>query len=463
MLRHGIAIGVLQGAIGAVAQAESSKLTLDGAGLIQMNGAHLTASCSATAVWQWLMPSSFDMKLEDTHDNNVTLWTLNVRPTCLYSRMKEPCASTEPGRPPLFFCTFTGELGSSTVGPVVAHARPQQHGTRVVVGCPLPSYAEILSLHPVDSGMYSRQLRLSLSHYAPPTEAESSSIAYEGVAGGDSITLANLAVPPPPAPPTMPLPPIQPPPSAPPACSLALFLKNDDSRADYGASLWTDGSSPAGTFDVGSCEQGISGDVKTQYYYNHPVGRTITIRAYGDGAKLLATAVYPVKAACQERTLHSLVTGGETVFTEAKDVEASSGRIKTQLPWVPGGSGGGSSPDQLGDLFFDFDQYSLVANAGAGWNSANTQTRLTTTMKDAVSANGHWFGGLGGHHYEGGWSAAYESAPSYPYCTPKNMYGRVPGNGDSWSAKGGSNVFEGCGFPSAEGRHHVDFAIFVAG
>lgn len=88
----------------------ASQLRLEGSGSVQMNGATLSASCSGSAVWQWMSPSTFDMTTHSSRGDNVTVWMLNVAPTCIYSDITEPCASDEPGRPPLFHCTYRGSV-----------------------------------------------------------------------------------------------------------------------------------------------------------------------------------------------------------------------------------------------------------------------------------------------------------------------------------------------------------------
>ena len=181
---------------------------------------------------------------------------------------------------------------------------------------------------------------------------------------------------------------------------------------------------------------------------------------------MLATAVYTVKRQYQSSTLFDLFTGSEVTFTEAKDATRSSGNLKSTLPFISLDAtsfGGGATSGQLGDLFMDFDN-ALVANAQSGWASSTTRTRLSTTMKDSVSSNGHWFGGLGGEHYQAGWGASYESSPSYPYCPAYNMYGTDPGNVAVSSGNNPVGAASSCGpYTSGReaGRHHVDFAILI--
>ena len=102
----------------------------------------------------------------------------------------------------------------------------------------------------------------------------------------------------------------------------------------------------------------------------------------------------------------------------------------------------------LGDLFMDHDD-ALIANANSGYNSQTTQIRLATnfiTHTGPCSSNGHWYGGIGGYHYHGGWTSNYESAPSYAYCNSYNAYGNT-NNDDA---------------PCLHGQWtHVDFAIYV--
>ena len=228
-----------------------------------MNGAKLLATCSTGAPsWQWLSPAGFDMSAhaDDVH-NATTVYTLGVAPTCLYSQFSEPCASDGDGRPALFYCTWAGSAGAHTTGPVEAHTIDFKKGVRVAVNCPIPSFSALLLLHPTPDGAFNSDVNLSLSHYAPPGRADSLSIPFEGLTGGQIVRFHNLIVPPPPAAPPPPSPPIE--------CRVAIYLANDDSRRQYGSSFWTT-KEPVNAESLASlataCSSAPRHDVKVRVY-----------------------------------------------------------------------------------------------------------------------------------------------------------------------------------------------------
>jgi hypothetical protein len=253
-------------------------------------------------------------------------------------------------------------------------------------------------------------------------------------------------------------------------CSnLAILVVNDDNRQDYDSSFWTDeatsGSAPT------DCFTAWNGDAKSSKYYSEPVGSKITIVAKDASNVVLATAEYPVLTAYQGYTLKQLLNGeagNDLTFTENKNPSNSFGNLRDDLPMRVDQHGGGQNTNSdLGDVFFDMD-YPLVANAVSGFNSQTTQIRLASGAKDflAGKSNGHWFGGIGGIHVQGGWGASYEAMPSYPYCSGYNIYGNNNGASDgNCAGYGGNSVacsHNSCMQGSAgNGYFTVNFGIYV--
>lgn len=252
------------------------------------------------------------------------------------------------------------------------------------------------------------------------------------------------------------------PPSAPAACgNVAFVLVNNNDRRDYHSTFWTE-EAPLNAVDPVGCTSTYSADAKYDVYWTMPLGTEIMLVARGANGVLLGKAVYPVLNTYQQSTLKALLTSsGTTTFTGAKDAAKSTGPGLRGNGLTTGshGGGAGSSSSAIGDMFLDFDN-ALIADAQSGFNSAETKIRLTTTFSagtGSFSSNGHWFGGIGGRHMQGGWGIEYEAQPSSPYCGVWNRYGSNPGQYIGIS--GNNEPYGDCS--ESETTHQVDYAIYV--
>lgn len=150
----------------------------------------------------------------------------NVPPSCVGVDISTPCASVgEWWEKPFFYCSYTGTGGTATSGPAHAYSRMAAPGVAVVeMNCSLPEPAELDAAVGLSSSLVSAEhlLKLSVHHYAPKAasdtfSAQATLLPFDGLVGGDSLTVQNAA--PPTAPPSHPppLPPLPPSPAIPPA------------------------------------------------------------------------------------------------------------------------------------------------------------------------------------------------------------------------------------------------------
>jgi len=236
----------------------------------------------------------------------------------------------------------------------------------------------------------------------------------------------------------------------------AIFnLANDESLRGYSDNFWS------GSWPVGNTDEPYY-DYKTDEYSTAKLGTKVRIEARDFGGHIIGTAEYAVLPYFQGFTFSELQTyhDSDVTFTNAKMMSTSSGSIGDKLGPIDGVGGSMRSQDN-GDLFMDFN-HALVANANTGFNSGVTQVRLCTTFKDEIASvsNGHWFGGLGGHHEQGvgSWSSNYESAPNSGYCQLRNIYGETPGNIDG-EVVTHSTCTNTDDYTVTE--THVDFSIYI--
>ena len=156
---------------------------------------------------------------------NVSAVLLNVPPSCANLPTATPCAASE-WRPSLFYCTFEGVAGVPPVvtGPYKAEAVAHQTswgatvGLEVLLRCELPTVSELEALrgYADHESPVNTTLRV---YFNDPAGPDAKLLPFEGVPGGDRLTIVDMPGPPPPgAPPLPPLPSTPPePPSAPPS------------------------------------------------------------------------------------------------------------------------------------------------------------------------------------------------------------------------------------------------------
>eukprot|EP00050_Salpingoeca_kvevrii_P006405 m.289173 g.289173 ORF g.289173 m.289173 type:complete len:720 (+) comp12087_c0_seq1:156-2315(+) len=166
--------------------------------------------------------------------------------------------------------------------------------------------------------------------------------------------------------------------------------------------------------------------------YHEPLGSRIKLQAHMNGA-IIATAMYDVRKQFYGVSLRDLLSGavGNHVVFADKDVASSSGTV-LQLLSANNGDSGPTVTNNVGDLFFDFND-ALMAHA-TSWGNANTNKIRLITDKSlsgaygpggsvAQNTRGHVYGGIGVDHYHGTWCGAFEYAPNMGYCPVYNMYG----------------------------------------
>jgi hypothetical protein len=126
--------------------------------------------------------------------------------------MSAPCVGDHADYPPLFSCTYAGAAGQWTAPSVRAQAEATSwYGApsgpiRVFVECESPPTSSLVTIAGVSVGETAAQvITVSIMH-------NTTLLAFEGVAGGDVITIIPIAPPPSSPPPTPPPPPSSPPP-----------------------------------------------------------------------------------------------------------------------------------------------------------------------------------------------------------------------------------------------------------
>ena len=200
---------------------------------IDFAGATLRASCSPGEYKggvSFLELSSTDYA-DAVTTHGVRVGLSNVLPSCAHARIRQPCARHDSAYPPLFYCHFTSDASGSNVsavtGPVAARAvlhsmaeyLPREMAVGIELNCSLPSYAELQRIgYGVVGDGTDFKLMFSMTHFAV-NGSEALSIPYQGVPGGDELTLVGLPHPSPPSPP--PTPPPSPPPPSPPLARMA--------------------------------------------------------------------------------------------------------------------------------------------------------------------------------------------------------------------------------------------------
>jgi len=169
----------------------------------------LTASCASKA------PSVAFHSPKSLSAGEVVRAYLRYVPTdCIDLPMSAPCVGGHADYPALFSCVYAGAAGQWTAPPVSAHAEPHPSGRlRVFLECESPSTDALVSIAGVSVGETAAQsITVSIMH-------NTTLLPFEGVAGGDVITILPIAPPPsgpPSMPPTPPPPPMSPPPTTPP-------------------------------------------------------------------------------------------------------------------------------------------------------------------------------------------------------------------------------------------------------
>ena len=138
--------------------------------------------------------------------------TVNVHllgvPNCLEVPPRIPCYDTDPSYPAFIDCQFSGSGGTQTTGPYAINTT--EYGA-YVVQCILPPESELLALVAHDDVARIHQVTISLVH-----QQTGISLDFDGLDGGNKLSLTVPAPPAPPLPPAPASPPIPPqPPSAP--------------------------------------------------------------------------------------------------------------------------------------------------------------------------------------------------------------------------------------------------------
>ena len=172
----------------------------------------LSATCGlGQASFKVMTPASVDAT-----QSNVTAYLHSVVPSCADASIDVPCVANFPAYPPLFSCSWTGELpGSVEVPKVTAQLEVHYHSDGLVLGaqayilCQLPTYSQLVGIGYGGEGQF--PLNLTVHHGLGAGRVE---LPYQGVPGGEVLTIVGLPKPPS-APPPSPTPPSPPPPGSP--------------------------------------------------------------------------------------------------------------------------------------------------------------------------------------------------------------------------------------------------------
>ena len=144
------------------------------------NDASLTATCGAQPSFTTIDPASS----EGPPTGKLRLQLRGVRITCAEAAASEPCVAHLPSWPALFYCSFTGDGGSITTGPVNAEREMDTMGdVNVAIStfleCPFPDGATDGFLGArFWSASSSQTIKISLTHFAPPGEAGAQELPF---------------------------------------------------------------------------------------------------------------------------------------------------------------------------------------------------------------------------------------------------------------------------------------------
>jgi len=167
-----------------------------------------------------LRNTRFKVPETDFFEGNVTVELAQVPITCSGLPLNKPCAiSQRQMKRELFFCTYTGDVGSWTSDKVDARAMVLEEfgmmiGIDVFLPCPILPYDNLVAITGYTGEGEDLMVKLSVNFFAPTGE-DSQLIPYRGLPGGDTVYFSEVPQPPSPPPPTPP-PPLPPPPTSPP-------------------------------------------------------------------------------------------------------------------------------------------------------------------------------------------------------------------------------------------------------
>ena len=187
------------------------------------NRAVLRATCEADlAQIGWVKPRN--VYGLPAHSDNVTIEFLHVARTCAGLPLDAPCVPHDESIPDLFYCQFTGKQGSAVVGPVGVYpyqvydvSGSDMMGTTVRATCHWPEYEKLVSITGYTGNGDHVAVNVTALFGGPDAASAIMHIAYNSrVAGGNTVHVHDLPMPPAPAlPPTPPQPPAPPPPADP--------------------------------------------------------------------------------------------------------------------------------------------------------------------------------------------------------------------------------------------------------
>ena len=235
----------------AAGAAGSSLRTVGPDAVVHVSEAAIMSACSAdiTATLAYLTDEG----------KNVTAWLRGVKRNCPSVSMQTPCASgdLEPSYPKLFHCTYKSGPATERLGPYAAYY--DEGKGRAYVSCPKPS-PERLNFHVgggelISLGPSTYAFQLSVAHYVPRSsdasfESDSETLPFDGVYGGDEVSIQHVLPPSPPPPP---------PPANPAKCgdtqaraqsSCALILYGCPETANQNGMYWIDLNRDGDTSDA---------------------------------------------------------------------------------------------------------------------------------------------------------------------------------------------------------------------
>ena len=169
-------------------------------------------------------------------------------------------------------------------------------------------------------------------------------------------------------------------------------------------------------------------------------------------SQVVATASYDIDQKYQGNSLYELTASNK--FQNAnigkKNKGRSHGAIKGK--YGDGGQDGNCRPN-AGDGFIDND-WELKVRVRNLYNNQDEWDRVAFNYQKCKG--GHIFGGIGGSHYHGGWTIAYEAMPVVGYCNTWNGYGRDGSNSNN--PRNGAYPYRNCG--GSKRRDPIDVAIY---